>query len=111
MVVMYNSSRLVYHLVARWLIRTPHLSLVNILAGRRLVPEFMPYYTTTAPIGRCAVDLLDSSEKRAAMSRELADLLSPIVKPGAPANAAAILLDMLGTDREPSVESQPSRAT
>lgn len=100
MVVMYNGSRLVYHLMARWLISTPHLSLVNILADRELVPEFMPYYTSTDPIVRCALDLLASSEKRAVMSRELADLLDPIVKPGAPSNAAAVLLDMLQASRD-----------
>ncbi len=95
MVVMYNGSRLVYHLMARWLISTPHLSLVNILAGRRLVPEFMPYYTSTDPIARCALDLLESPDKRRAMSQELAGLLSPIIKPGAPANTAAMLFEML----------------
>ena len=95
MVVMYNGSRLVYHLVARWLISTPHLSLVNILAGRELVPEFMPYYTSTEPIARCALELLDSPAKRRTMAQELSDLLAPIVKPGAPDNAAALLLNML----------------
>ncbi|MCP4591108.1 MAG: lipid-A-disaccharide synthase [bacterium] len=96
MVVMYNSSRLVYHLLARWLISTPHLSLVNILAERRLVPEFMPYYTSTTPITRCALELLESPERRESMSRELADLLAPMRKPGAPDHAAALLLDMIG---------------
>ena len=95
MVVMYNSSRLAYHLLGRWLIRTPHLSLVNILANRPLVPEFMPYYTSTEPIAKRALELLGSDAQRAAMARELADLLAPIVKPGAPGNAAAILLEML----------------
>jgi len=107
MVVMYNGSRLVYHLLARWLISTPHLSLVNILAGRELVPEFMPYYTSTEPIARCALDLLDSPDKQQTMSRELADLLAPIVKSGAPANAAAILLDMLNTSCLPDRNGQP----
>ena len=106
MVVMYNGSRLVYHCVARWLIRTPHLSLVNILAGRTLVPEFMPYYTSTEPIARCALDLLRSPDQRAAMSHELAELLAPIVKPGAPANTAAILLGMLRKP-DPSGRGRP----
>ncbi len=99
MVVMYNSSRLMYHLVARWLISTPHLSLVNILAGREVVPEFMPYYTSTERIARCALGLLESPARRSAMSRELADLLAPIVRTGAPAATAAILRDMLDTHR------------
>ena len=42
MVVMYNASRLFYQLIGRWMIHTRHLSLPNILAGREIVPEFMP---------------------------------------------------------------------
>ncbi|MFH0980046.1 MAG: lipid-A-disaccharide synthase [Planctomycetota bacterium] len=99
MVIMYNGSRLAYHLLARWLIRTPHLSLVNILAGRELVPEFMPYYTSTDPLARCALGLLESPDQRQSMSRALADLLAPLVKPGAPANTAAMLLGMVGKHR------------
>ena len=60
MIVMYNASRVFYHLFARWMIRTPFLSLPNILAGREIVPEFMPYYTSTAPIADKAIALLES---------------------------------------------------
>jgi len=48
MVVMYNGSKW-DTAGGRHLITTPHLSLVNILAGRRVVPEFMPYYDSTDP--------------------------------------------------------------
>ena len=45
MVVAYRgTSKWGYRLVGRWLIRIPHLSLVNILAGREIVPELMPYF-------------------------------------------------------------------
>lgn len=37
-------ERVLYHLIGRRLIHTKHLSLVNILAGRRIVPELMPWY-------------------------------------------------------------------
>jgi len=58
MIVMYNASRWFYNLAARWLLHTPWLSLPNILAGRELVPEFMPYYRSTVPIAECALELL-----------------------------------------------------
>jgi lipid-A-disaccharide synthase len=67
MVVMYNGSKWGYRLVGRRLIRTPHLSLVNILAGRCVVPEFMPYYDSTEPVAAEALDLLVNKPRRAAM--------------------------------------------
>ena len=61
--VMYNGSRSMYKLIGRWLITLKHLSLINILAGEELVPEFMPYYDSTVPIAQCAVDLLSSPDR------------------------------------------------
>ncbi|HUU83283.1 MAG TPA: lipid-A-disaccharide synthase [Phycisphaerae bacterium] len=95
MIVMYNASRWAYRLIGRWLIRTRHLSLVNILAGRELVPEFMPYYTSTRPIADRAIALLCDPEARRSMSNQLAALIDPLVKTGAPENTAQILLQMI----------------
>jgi lipid-A-disaccharide synthase len=95
MVVMYKASRLLYHLVGRWLIHTKQFSLVNVLAGRALVPEFMPYYTSTDPIAARALALLDSADERAAMSRSLSELLHPMIKTGAAEATARMLLDMV----------------
>jgi len=50
MVVMYNSNRLLWHLIGRWLITTKYLSLVNILAQYGLVPELMPHFGSVCPI-------------------------------------------------------------
>lgn len=95
MIVMYNGSRLLYHLFARWMIRLEHFSLINILARRRLVPEFMAYYKSTAPISKCAIDLLCSPEKLDAMRKGLSDTIAPIRDTGASARTAEILLRMI----------------
>jgi lipid-A-disaccharide synthase len=95
MVVMYNGPKWGYRLVGRWLIRTPHLSLVNILAGRRIVPEFMPYYTTTDPIAAAALELLGDPALRAETTKNLTDAVGPLLQPGASDNAAALLLGMI----------------
>ncbi|MHC4561323.1 MAG: lipid-A-disaccharide synthase [Planctomycetota bacterium] len=44
MVIVYRASKWGYRLFGRWLIRTRHLSLVNVLAGREVVPELMPWF-------------------------------------------------------------------
>jgi lipid-A-disaccharide synthase len=96
MIVMYNASRLFYHLIGRWMIHTPYLSLPNILAGRQVVPEFMPYYTSTTPIAQRAIELLRSESQRQAMVNDLRAVVTPLKGRSASQRAAAMLLDMIG---------------
>ncbi|MBN1343259.1 MAG: lipid-A-disaccharide synthase [Phycisphaerae bacterium] len=101
MVVMYNASRVGYHLLGRWLIRTKYFCMVNILAGREVVPEFMPYYRSTEPIAARAVELLADPERRRRMSEALAEVIDPHVKTGASDNAAAQAVDLLDRNQRP----------
>jgi len=95
MIVMYNSNRWTYNLVGRWLIRTPWLSIPNIVAQRELVPEYMPYYTSTAPIAAQAIDWLSNPLARQRIREDLRRTIEPLVKTGAAANAAAELHALL----------------
>lgn len=95
MVVMYNASRLFYQLVGRWMIRTQHLSLPNILAGREIVPEFMPYYTSTAPIAERAIELLSSAEARTRMIADLSAVVEPMRDTHASDRTAELLFDLI----------------
>lgn len=95
MIVMYNSSRWLYRLVGRWLIRTPWLSIPNIVAQREMVPEYMPYYTSTAPIAAQAIDWLSNPLARQRIRDDLRRTIQPLVKSGAAANAAEELQQLL----------------
>lgn len=95
MVVMYQSSRLLWHLAGRWLIRTQHLSLVNILAGRRLVPEFMPYFKSTDSIVAECRRLLNDKRRLAEISGELVALARPLATKQASQEVAAMVCEML----------------
>ncbi|OWY71516.1 lipid-A-disaccharide synthase [cyanobacterium TDX16] len=95
MIVMYNGSALAYNLIGRWLITTPHLSIPNILAGREIVPEFMPYYRSVDPIIATAVEWLSTPGKLDKVRHDLAATIQPLVKSGAAENTATILADML----------------
>lgn len=96
MIVMYNASRILYHLVGRWVIRTPYLSLPNILAGREIVPEYMPFYRSVDPIVACAVELLSTPTSLERMRNDLQQTLAPMMKPGAARRTAEILREMTG---------------
>jgi lipid-A-disaccharide synthase len=95
MIVMYNGSKLMYHLLGRWLINIPHLSLINILAKRELVPEFMPYYNTVQPIAQQACDILANPQKAATMRQALATTIAPLSTNNASQKAATLLHDTI----------------
>jgi len=91
MVVMYQSSKLIWHLLGRWLIKTKYLSLINILAGKELVPEFMPYFDSIDPIVRSIETLLQDKDKLTQLSNDLVDLTSPLNSENASAKTAEII--------------------
>ncbi len=94
MVVCYKGNRAMYWLVAHWLIAIEHLSLVNILAGKRLVPEFMPYYTSPEPIAQEALVLLANEQLRQRVSAELAAIAKTLDRPGVAERVAGMALDL-----------------
>ncbi len=95
MVVMYQSSRWMWHLIGRWLIRSRFLSLVNILAGKEQVPEFMPYFTSTTPIIERAHGLLSTPSRMANTSQALIELVRPLTERRACEVVANIVLKQL----------------
>jgi lipid-A-disaccharide synthase len=95
MIVMYQSSRLIWQLVGRWLIRTPHLSLPNIIAGRKLVPEYMPYFTSIEPIVDTAMGYLNNTERLQKASADLIELVKPLAGRNTADRIAEIILKMV----------------
>lgn len=98
MVIMYQSSRFLWHLFGRWLVKTKYLSLVNILAKEELVPEFMPYFSSLEPIIRTVEQLLEEKDQLAKTSEELIRLVEPLRRGNAAENTAQIALDMLRSE-------------
>jgi lipid-A-disaccharide synthase len=96
MIIIYYVPWLSWNLVGRWLIKTRYLSLVNILSGRELVPEFMPFYKNqTEKVARAALSLLDDPERLRQMRLSLRQMVEPIVQPGASAKVAQLVRQML----------------
>jgi len=95
MVIMYQSSRILWRLAGRFLVKTKYLSLVNILAGRELVPEFMPYFTSIEPIVDTIERLLEDENKLSQISGELIDLVKPLAEKKAGEETAKIVIEML----------------
>jgi lipid-A-disaccharide synthase len=95
MVVMYQSSKLAWKLLGQWLVRVRYLSLVNILAGREMVPEFMPYFESIDPIVERCDELVGDKNRLAALSNELIDMVQPMAGGRACEKVARIIEEMI----------------
>ncbi|MEX0603044.1 MAG: lipid-A-disaccharide synthase, partial [Bacteroidota bacterium] len=74
-VVLYKTSWLTY-LLGRMLIRVKNIGLVNIVAGKTVVPEFIQHRATPGRIVSTVTDLLDTPGAVAAIKKELAGVRS-----------------------------------
>jgi len=78
MVVVYRASRCLWHLVARWVVKTPSIALVNILAERsaegsgvrrRRIVRRLFLVRVDEPVAELAIDYLNNAEKRRSRGR------------------------------------------
>ncbi len=79
------------YLAARQLVKVPYLGIVNILAGREVVREFIQADATPETIAPEIARLLNSATARAALQAELAQVVSTLGGGGAYRKAADLL--------------------
>ena len=95
MIIMYHVPWWQWQLVGRYIVKTEYLSLVNILAGRPLAPEFMPFKGRVEKVAATALGLLTDEQRRREMRKDLRELIEPIMQPGTATRVAQIIMDML----------------
>jgi lipid-A-disaccharide synthase len=93
MIVVYKTSWLTY-LIARILVRVKNIGLVNIVAGKRIVPELIQQNVTVQKIVEAAEELLSNEVAREAMKKELSAVKGLLGSRGASANVANAILAM-----------------
>jgi lipid-A-disaccharide synthase len=69
LIVMFRANRLAWNLIGRWLIRSPFMAMPNLIAGRKIVPELMPYFGDESLLLR-TVDVLLNDESALQAQRE-----------------------------------------
>lgn len=79
--------------IARRLVTSPHIALVNVVAGRRVVPELLQGAVTVEHIADELRDLVSDEGKYRAMRDGLAAVRAKLGEPGASARAADAILD------------------
>ena len=96
-------------LVGRLLVRTPFYSMVNLVAGRQVVPEFIQKNFAPARVAEEANRLLESPPARAEMRAGLAEVARRLATEGDPiARAAQRTVEMV-EGRAPAATLRPVR--
>jgi lipid-A-disaccharide synthase len=100
MIVIYKMSWMTYTL-ARLLIDLPSVSLVNIIAEKKIVPELIQDEATSEGIGREIKIILSDRVLRDKMKNDLGEVAARLGKGGASNKAAAAIVEMLLTRKQP----------
>ena len=87
MLVIYKTSWLTYWL-GRFLIQLPYLSMVNVLAGEKVVPEFLQGAAEPERLAKAALQILRNPKGAEAMAGRIRDVAKKLGGPGAAARAA-----------------------
>jgi lipid A disaccharide synthetase len=98
-------TKLAWHLVGRWVVKTPSVALVNILAQRsaqqegkppqRIVPEIMPWNGSDEPVAQLAIQMLQNVTQRAKQRNNLLEVAALLDRPGASLRTAEIAMEMI----------------
>jgi lipid-A-disaccharide synthase len=91
MIVVYKTSWLTY-LIGRLLVRVNTIGLVNIVAGRTIVPEFIQHRATATALAGKAREILGDTKQLDSMKSSLLSLRERLGKPGASGRAAEHVL-------------------
>lgn len=94
--VLYKTSFWTY-LVARSLISIPNIALANVVAGKRIVPEFVQRRAVPARIAEEMYDILTERERYKTIQNELRKVKEKLGEVGASGKAAQIVMQVLGS--------------
>lgn len=97
-VVAYVTHPVTYFL-ARRRVRVPFITLANLVAGRRVVPEFIQHDVTTGAVADALEPLLDeSSTARRTALADLAEVRSALGSPGAAIRVVDMMSEILNEE-------------
>ena len=100
MVVLYNTNRLGWNLVARYMIKTRTFSLPNLISewqdAGRVVDEFCPHFGDADPIAQAVNELIKNPQARDRQIRGLEKVAQPFAGHQWGADAAQRVLKVAG---------------
>jgi lipid-A-disaccharide synthase len=94
MIIVYKISPLTYF-IGKMIITVKNIGIVNIVAGRTIVPELIQNEASGENIAREALAILNNEERRKQIITELAAIRAKLGSPGAASRAAKLACDMI----------------
>ena len=94
MIIVYKVTFLTWA-YAKTLIKIPYIGLVNVVAGKQIIPEFIQFRAKPKLIFKEAIQLLKNREKYSALQKELSQIKTHLGSPGASRRAAQSILSSL----------------
>ncbi len=94
MVIVYKVTFLTWA-YAKTLVKIPYIGLVNVVAGKQIVPEFIQFRAKPRLISKESVELLKNKEKYNSMQKELSQIKTHLGSSGASRRAAQSIFSLL----------------
>lgn len=99
MVIIYRASYIT-GVIARRVLKIPHIGLVNIVAGKEVAPELLQENATGEVIAARVLELLGDEARLERMKLDLQDVREKIGGPGASVRAAQAIAKVLEPERQ-----------
>lgn len=94
MIIIYKISPITYF-IGKMVVTVKNIGIVNIIAGKTIVPELIQDEAAGVNIAREALAILINDERKNEMISQLAGIRAKLGKPGAALRAAKLACDML----------------
>jgi len=94
-IVVYRVHPLTFAVGSR-LVKVKHLSMINVMAGEAVVPEFLQDRLQPGAVAKTALELLENFQYRTVMQQRVAEVVSTLGGPGASHRAARAILAEAG---------------
>ncbi|MFG0292925.1 MAG: lipid-A-disaccharide synthase [Phycisphaerales bacterium JB050] len=96
MVIMYKTNQLMYNCIGRWVLTTKHFALPNLIAGKEVIPELIPYFKDNGQLLEAMDNLIADPVAQQAQRDAQASIVAKFRGPNASESAADAIEKMLG---------------
>jgi len=93
-IITYKTNPVTW-MIAKRIVQVKYVGIVNIVAGRQIVPEVLQYEATPENLAAASLEILGNPERLQRMKADFTQLHTLLGPPGASSRAAASILNLL----------------